>query len=113
MEQVSTYQERRRPTSVPSPTFATDFPRFGRARRVRVSGDLDVSNFQRLFVDADEDLVPETAIRAIMLARVPLMGTCETPGCASTHTWREWTSIVFNLPSADGKQTSKEGKAKP
>ena len=36
------------------------------------TGDLDGANLQRLFIDADVDLAPQTAFRAAVLARMPL-----------------------------------------
>jgi len=36
------------------------------------AGDLDGADLQRLFIDTDVDLAPQTAFRATMLAGVPL-----------------------------------------
>lgn len=39
------------------------------------TGNLDGSDFQRLFIDTNVDLAPETAFRATVLAGIPLAFT--------------------------------------
>ncbi len=57
-----------------SSNLAEQFGQHGRITNA-ATGDLDGPNFERLLVDADVDLAPETALRATMFAGVPLAFT--------------------------------------
>jgi len=45
-------------------------------------GELGCSDFQRLLVDPDVELAPDTPLRAAMLARVPLAFALDLDPCA-------------------------------